>query len=56
MHDTLGVIAAAKNAPPPPPSRDLEGALWAGHKTFEWLQAVFVAVMSAKKLLKPGKY
>lgn len=49
------LLAAAKNAPPPPPSRELDGTLWAGHKTFEWLQAVFTAVMSARKLLKPGK-
>jgi hypothetical protein len=37
-------------------SRELAGSLQAGHRTFEWLQAVFVMVMAAQKTLKPGEY
>lgn len=29
-------------------SRELEGALAAGHRTFDWLQAVFIMVISAQ--------
>jgi hypothetical protein len=42
-----GDKGAAKNAPAVL-SRDLEGSLQAGHRTFEWLQAVFVMVISAQ--------
>ncbi|EFJ40819.1 adenylate kinase [Volvox carteri f. nagariensis] len=44
-----------KNAPVVT-SRELEGTLSAGHRTFDWLQAVFVMVISAQKAVKPGEY
>ncbi|GIL93290.1 hypothetical protein Vretimale_15687 [Volvox reticuliferus] len=37
-------------------SRELEGTLSAGHRTFDWLQAVFIMVISAQKTIKPGEY
>ncbi len=40
-------VAKAKDAPLVL-SRELEGTLSAGHRTFEWLQAVFVMVISAQ--------
>jgi len=39
-----------------PVSRDVEGKLWAGHKDFEWLHAVFTAVMATHKSLPPGDF
>ncbi|GFR43730.1 hypothetical protein Agub_g4841 [Astrephomene gubernaculifera] len=47
--------AAGKGAPVVL-SRDLDGTLFAGHRTFEWLQAVFIMVISAQKAVKPGEY
>lgn len=41
-------------AVPAPVSREFEGKLFSGHPTFEWLQAVFTAVVSARNVLKPG--
>lgn len=46
--------AGAKGAPPAA-SRDVVGKLWAGHKDFEWLQAVFNAVLATRKSLPPGE-
>ena len=39
-----------------PLSRDHEGRLFPGHKSFEWLKCVIDAVISAQKRLKPGEY
>lgn len=39
-----------------PVSREHEGRLFAGHKSFEWLKSVFDAVISVQKSLAPNSY
>ncbi|PNH05620.1 Adenylate kinase, chloroplastic [Tetrabaena socialis] len=51
-----GAGAAAAKATAVVLTRDLDGVLSAGHRTFEWLHAVFVMIMSAQKTIKPSEY
>eukprot|EP00879_Flechtneria_rotunda_P024046 GHRR01025468.1.p1 GENE.GHRR01025468.1~~GHRR01025468.1.p1 ORF type:complete len:822 (+),score=235.91 GHRR01025468.1:119-2584(+) len=37
-------------------SRELDGKLYAGHETFDWLLAVIAYIMSAEKSMKKGDY
>lgn len=43
-----GKDAKGAKGAPPPVSRDVEGVMFAGHKSFEWLQGVLYAVLAAK--------
>ncbi|GLC37755.1 Adenylate kinase [Pleodorina starrii] len=52
---SAGRESRGKNAPVAL-SRELEGTLSAGHRTFDWLQAVFIMVISAQKAIKQGEY
>jgi hypothetical protein len=35
-------------------TRDFDGKLFSGHKSFEWLRGVFLAVMSAQQTIPAG--
>lgn len=46
----------AKNASPMLYTRKLEGELYAGHTSFDWLLATFISVMAVEAAVKKGDY
>ena len=53
---TIETKDAKGKTAPPPATREHEGQLYAGHKSFEWLKSVIESVVSAQKCIQPSNY